>query len=300
MKIVLNGFLYEEVRKAPRKPSTHEFKGWVGSSRLPVQYHATTSPERFNSIDLGRSDLGFHVGTYEQAYRRLKTLNALETGRIIPFWINMRNPLKLKDEGSFHANAISGQLLRLKLIDRKMFEEINMAGYQGDKKYNAIIRDIILKAGYDGVVYKNTMEGNALSYIVIDPTTIKIASGNSGKFDRTSHDFTQESIEERNVGKRLSETSKEKYAYIYRATNNTTFHTNDYVTLSGRFAIEHAESNHVVNDEQHVVIKKMVKTSDVAEATNPGEYFYIGPDVEGKVVYTTLGPEEYEGKIPRI
>ena len=104
--------------------------------------------------------------------------------------------------------------------------------------------------------------------------------------------------EERKHGKLLSDINPIKYIIIFRARDSKSknFVTNDYVTLSSKFAIEHAESNHVYYDEQQIVIRAKVPSKFVAEASNPGEWFYIGPEISGDVVYKTLG-EDYEGKV---
>lgn len=172
----------------PRKPSTSSFKNWFGYSRIPLVYHATS--QNFTIFDIDRSDLGAHFGTKEQAEYVLKHRLG-GNGKVMPFWINLHNPLKLKDEGSFNASAIAGQLLRMKLISKELFKEIAIAGYKEDKKYNKIVRDILIKAGYDGAYYKNTNEGDANSYIVFDAKNIKSADSNSGEYSE-SPDFTQE------------------------------------------------------------------------------------------------------------
>lgn len=106
--------------------------------------------------------------------------------------------------------------------------------------------------------------------------------------------------EERNHGKLLSELKPSlKTVMIFRARDSKgdEFDSKDYVTLSSKFALEHAESNHVYNDEQYIVIRATVPTNQLAEASNPGEWFYIGPKIHGDVVYKSLGPDDYEGKI---
>lgn len=111
-----------------------------------------------------------------------------------------------------------------------------------------------------------------------------------------------ESTETRNLGgKSLESTSGAGYVTIFRARNTKgiTFENGDYVTLSPKFAIEHAESNAVYEEEPQIVIRKFVNKRYVVEASNPGEYFYVGPAVSGDIAYKTLG-EDYEGVIPNI
>lgn len=106
--------------------------------------------------------------------------------------------------------------------------------------------------------------------------------------------------EERKHGKLLSEIKPTlKTVMIFRARDDKSdeFDSKDYVTLSSKFALEHAESNHVYSEEPQIVIRATVPTNQLAEASNPGEWFYIGPKIHGDVVYKTLGPEDYDGKI---
>ena len=190
MLLMYKGAIYcLESDVKPRRPSTDKFKNWFGYSRLPLVYHATSN--NFTIFDIDKSDLGAHFGTKEQAEYVLK-YRLSGNGQVLPFWINLHNPIKLKDEGSFHASAIAGQLLRKGLISKDLFKEISIAGYHEDKKYNAIIREILIKAGYDGVEYLNTNEGKAKSYIVFNPNNIKSATGNSGDYDPNSPDINKE------------------------------------------------------------------------------------------------------------
>jgi hypothetical protein len=105
-----------------------------------------------------------------------------------------------------------------------------------------------------------------------------------------------ESESERKLGKSLAEQIPDKFVMIYRACpkDSNTFKDRDYVTRSKKFAIEHAENNHVYHEEQQHVLYAFVPTKYVFDAYNPGEYFYSGPEVKGKEIYLTKG-DEYEG-----
>lgn len=102
--------------------------------------------------------------------------------------------------------------------------------------------------------------------------------------------------ENRILGAKLSDKIGKKYIRIYRAvSNNEKFFKNmDYVTLSKKFAVEHAENNHIYYDEQQQVITALVLSENIYDAYNPGEYFYFGNDKKGDIIYKTLG-EDYEG-----
>jgi hypothetical protein len=102
--------------------------------------------------------------------------------------------------------------------------------------------------------------------------------------------------EERTLGTKLSDEIGKKYLTMYRAVSNNQeyFVDKDYVTLSKKFAIEHAENNHIYNDEQQQVISAVVWSENLYNAYNPGEYFYSGVNKKGEIIYNTLG-EDYEG-----
>lgn len=101
---------------------------------------------------------------------------------------------------------------------------------------------------------------------------------------------------ERQKGEPLSSKISTPYITIYRAVaeNVNKFVNMDYVTLSRKFAVEHAENNHIVYDTPHIVLKALVSTDNVFDAYNPSEYFYSGKEKKGKVVYETKGVE-FEG-----
>jgi len=67
----------------------------------------------------------------------------------------------------------------------------------------------------------------------------------------------------------------------------------DYVTLSVKFAVEHAENNHIYEDVPHVVVTAIVDRDAIKDATNTDEYL-SNIDVEGDIIYTSKG-YEYEG-----
>lgn len=102
---------------------------------------------------------------------------------------------------------------------------------------------------------------------------------------------------ERELGKSLAQQFSTPYITIYRAAPMpiTEFMDKDYVTLSKKFAIEHAENNHVHHEEPYHVIQALVSTQNVFDAYNPSEFFYSGPNKTGKEIYVSLGPDHYEG-----
>lgn len=79
----------------------------------------------------------------------------------------------------------------------------------------------------------------------------------------------------------LSEGKKVK---IFRAQPAFTkvIRTNDYITMSRKFAGDHAVTSAVYNDEPFYVVYAFVDENDIKEADNPGEYLYIGEPFEAK------------------
>lgn len=98
-----------------------------------------------------------------------------------------------------------------------------------------------------------------------------------------------ELFEDREKGKSLKDIRPDlSYVIMYRAilqSSGNAFNRMDYVTLSLKFAKEHADHICAVEEETAHVIKKLVKATEIFEAYNPGEYFYDGPNVSGKVIY---------------
>ncbi len=82
----------------------------------------------------------------------------------------------------------------------------------------------------------------------------------------------------------------DEYIRILRAQHHSDYHIKDkdYVTMSQKFAEEHAEHQHAVTDEPHHIVKSIVKRKNVLQAPNPGEYFYIGPTIKGKRIYMSV------------
>ena len=75
-----------------------------------------------------------------------------------------------------------------------------------------------------------------------------------------------------------------KKVKIFRAQPAFTkvIRNNDYVTLSRRFAGDHAVTSAIYNDEDFYVVYAFVDEDDIQEADNPGEYRYVGEDFEAK------------------
>lgn len=146
--------------------------------------------------------------------------------------------------------------------------------------------------GYDGVILP---EGNTFDGFVFEPTQLKSVA-NKGEWDTANKNIFKEEKIGRELGKSLSQQMSTPIVTIYRAApmSSNEFFDRDFVTLSKKFAIEHAENNHVYYEEPQHVIQALVFTKDIYDAPNPGEYFYSGPNKKAKEIYVTKGLD-YEG-----
>ncbi|MEO6304817.1 MAG: hypothetical protein ABIP51_16775 [Bacteroidia bacterium] len=102
---------------------------------------------------------------------------------------------------------------------------------------------------------------------------------------------------QRQLGQCLANKTSTTFVSIYRACpiDINQFNDRDYITLSKKFAVEHAENNHVVYGTIYHVITALVSTKLVFDAPDSNEYFYSGEPKKAKEFYVTKGPNEYEG-----
>jgi len=97
-------------------------------------------------------------------------------------------------------------------------------------------------------------------------------------------------LSNRTGGKSLAELGHRLPVMAYRACKSGVNAINkmDYITLSYRFAKEHAEHMAATENEDYVVLYFRAKPEDVLEAYNPDEFFYNGDPIPTKVIYTAL------------
>jgi hypothetical protein len=149
-------------------------------------YHGSRA-EIAGNIDPSKSDYGFHVGTLEQAENRLKTFG--NRGIDYPEGANIAPMLKskyadfltAKDKGSFNADELVEQFKGNKNLDqggiKKIAERIAVderpATREVMNEYNDAMRNLVDQAGYKGLKYMNTNEGEGLSYAISDPSILR-------------------------------------------------------------------------------------------------------------------------------
>ena len=133
------------------------------------------SPNEFEKFDMSRSDLGPHFGTYEQAKHRANTFGGTDE-QIKEFKLAVKNPLRLKDVGTFHADGIALQLEKKGILAKgegKRIEKEIADDWRLRKKYDPYIKQKMQDAGYDGVIYKNTQEGAGDSIVPFNANDIR-------------------------------------------------------------------------------------------------------------------------------
>ncbi|MDP3940380.1 MAG: LPD38 domain-containing protein, partial [Deltaproteobacteria bacterium] len=148
-------------------PKTRAMKKWLeGSAVRDVVYHGTSTDfTAFNTDDT--TELGAHFGTTAHANDRV---GAYTDSRVIPVYLNLKNPLRLIDEGTFAPYAVAGQLADLGILPQEQlgrFVNKHTVGVVNKEvPLSEELKRIIERAGYDGVVYLNRREGYDGSAVV--------------------------------------------------------------------------------------------------------------------------------------
>lgn len=123
---------------------------------LPL-YHGTRGNfEDFDPMRGGKwEDFGTHFGTLEQAQHRADEMPGGENIR--PAYVNIKNPLRLQDHGSFDPENILHSLHEQGIAD---YDETDQIRNPKDNSVNPEnLREFLEKKGYDGLVYLNRFEG---------------------------------------------------------------------------------------------------------------------------------------------
>jgi hypothetical protein len=167
---------FQDVPKVqPKNIFSREFKLFFGKSKLVVTDQAGRNiPRRvfhggfsgdiyeFDFSKIGPEELGFHLGTAEQANEfalGLAKKNAQDNGVMYPLYARLENPVRLKDKGSWSAEKIFSQMFEQKLITFDQYRKFINATMNGATNSQEKTRGILQSLGYDGVVYLNTYEG---------------------------------------------------------------------------------------------------------------------------------------------
>jgi hypothetical protein len=195
------------------------FRRWFGESKVVdergaplVVWHGSMAPD-FTRFDLDRvtDAWGIHFGTREAA--TTFTSPAIEKSpelllrHVRPFYLSLRNPLLMRDEGEEWLDGVLYQLRDLKVIRpedlaplQAEMERVRTAAFYAtpDARFTSampkaqakFLRDLLLRLGYDGVRYENRYEDvGSTSWIAFLPTQIKSATDNVGTYDPNDPDI---------------------------------------------------------------------------------------------------------------
>ena len=166
---------------------TAKFKRWFGDSKVVdehgeplVVYHGTSKD--FSVFSVG--DIGFHFGTIDQAEDRAgigfsltKAPYYREGTSIIPVYLKIEKPLYMGNDA-----------VRWGDVDtlRSYFSDV--ASDSGSWRTLDDVRESLIRLGYDGVIYENSVEAEGRSYLVFEPTQIK-SIYNTGEFSPSNPDI---------------------------------------------------------------------------------------------------------------
>ena len=215
-----------EARQAWHQLGTQSpwFKEWFGNSVVVNEdgspkemYHGGNSS--IDTVDIEMGEWGFHVGTMEQAEERAlqKSPQVLDVltkrvfnlgANVMPLYVRLENPVRLKDAGQWTKGEILTQLVEngtLTLDEAKSTSD-NTSFDSEVAKQNVIA--LLRSKGIDGAVYLNRYEGVGTitndvvylsdekyreahpdaqdSYIIFSPTQAKSSRGNRGTFDNAN------------------------------------------------------------------------------------------------------------------
>lgn len=171
-------------------------------------YHATG--RTFDAFKTNKSELGAHFGTVGQAGQ---VSSVKDNASVIPAYLSIEAPLRLRDIGLFSTYLVAEQLVPLGLMTQKQADTIHkliMDDGLPEARVTPMVQQAITRGGYDGVVYLNRREGfNPFgrhgssvkeldqksdeeimgmfpeaqdSWIAFKPTQIKSSVGNNGDF----------------------------------------------------------------------------------------------------------------------
>ena len=169
-------FTHEGEPIAGSPEEVEAFWAWYGKSVLidtagcPISlYHGT--PESFEDFRI--HDIGIHFGTLEQARHRGRSKSSDAGFQLIQAFIRLENPLRTADAGCwFSANQT------IEKIDRalKRLKATPLPTFSGDRiERLAQAREDLTARGFDGLVYRNAVEGKGDSVIVFSQDQIRTA-----------------------------------------------------------------------------------------------------------------------------
>ncbi len=201
MKIKIK--LYEDtsLEVKTRKNLNNNFRKWFSDSVVTnedgspkIVYHGTVK-EFDKFVPSLRNDIGSHFGNTHQAnFITISDINSVDLEseyykgmHILPCYVRIEKPLYIEDLVTWDIESMSEFLMEHNLISPNMLNSLkirhNNTYYGKDERPDNAdeeqtrIKEILIyylkKAGYDGIIYDNTSEGEGESYMVFDSNQVK-------------------------------------------------------------------------------------------------------------------------------
>jgi hypothetical protein len=134
---------------------TESFVGWH------------SSPNSFRRFNTDRE--GAHFGTREQADNLRKPGKKAAK----PYVVDIKNPLRVRDMGTWTLDGIATELLMQDVITQADYDAIREEFLWTDERGFAKLKAVLAALGYDGFVYDNEQEGQGDSYVAFYSKQIK-------------------------------------------------------------------------------------------------------------------------------
>ena len=148
-------FVFEqniELEKIGTKEQYSEYLDTIFSdSKIKnIVYHSTTV--LFDNYDIEKGDLGIHFSPKNVSsgilYSKYTKANL----------IDIKNPLYFNDFGGFQFRMFGEKFVEAGFLDKDQFNKIDSLNLSV-KEEDALLREILLSKGFDGIVYLNRREG---------------------------------------------------------------------------------------------------------------------------------------------
>ena len=172
--------------------------------KLSVLFHGTGSDNIYSDFRVNyKAEIGAHFGTIEQAnffitqgYANIVD-SLMEQGkppslakaipnslRVYPVVLNIKKPLYMRDvfggapetllKGLVDTKKLSNEAIsKLTALMPEKIDGVYTRDTEEMKAFHKAVAAEIKKAGYDGIMYWNDMEGDGMSYIALEPNQIK-------------------------------------------------------------------------------------------------------------------------------
>jgi len=207
----------------PKEEAEANLKKFLEPSKVQQRlFHSTFSDFSVPKTKHGSDEyfkFGIHVGPLEAAESRIpikakedlidKRKSGNAGANIMPVHIQLRNPLRLNENrmGRWGVDDIMHEVMQkadrgeLPNVDQKLLDDYfddqleirgkkwSYADEPGEK--SELLSNFLNDIGFDGIVYKNEIEGGGDSYLLLNPNQVKSAIGNRGTYDIGEKDITK-------------------------------------------------------------------------------------------------------------